>query len=72
MIYVSCRTFYIKLKEKWLYERDLDAPSTAEAANLVANGGDTIYGVSVIKWYTMIFFRENLLDIIYKMAEILY
>ena len=25
-IYLSHRTFYIKLKETWLYERDSDAP----------------------------------------------
>ena len=29
MIYFSCRTFYIKLKETWLYERDSDAPSVS-------------------------------------------
>ena len=29
MIYLSCTTFYNKLKETWLYERDLDAPSVS-------------------------------------------
>ena len=46
MIYLSRRTFYIKVKEMWLYERDSNAPSvSSEPGGKQCN---TIYGVSVI------------------------
>ena len=44
---ISYKIFYITLTEKWLYESDPNAP--VHAANLVANGGDTAYGVDFLE-----------------------
>ena len=46
---ISHKQFYITLNDTFLYESDQMPP--VHAANLVANSGNTAYGVDVIKKY---------------------
>ena len=49
---VSYKQFYITLNEVWLFKVTQVTP--VHAANLVANSGNTAYGVDVIQWLSIV------------------